>query len=39
MIINYLEVQMKYALRGKVQQVEKLSEWAYEEVRKKRGNE
>lgn len=28
---------MKYAIRGKVQQAAKLSEWAYVEIEKKRG--
>lgn len=37
MIIKYLNVQMKYAIRGKAEQAAKLSEWANVEIEKKRG--
>jgi hypothetical protein len=37
-IINYLEVEVKYAKRGKVKQSAKLGEWARVEFEKKRGN-
>lgn len=37
MIINYLDVEVEYAQRGKVQQSAKLGEWARVEFEKKRG--
>lgn len=36
MIINYLEVEVIYAKRGKVQQSVKLSEWARNELEKRK---
>jgi hypothetical protein len=38
MIINYLELEVKYAKKGKVQQSMKLNEWARNEFEKKRSS-
>lgn len=37
MIINYLDLEVKFARRGKVQQSMKLNEWARNEFEKKKG--
>lgn len=38
MIINYLELETKFARQGKVNQSVKLSEWARVEYEKRKGN-
>lgn len=35
MVINYLDVEVKYAQQGKVKQSIKLSEWAHYEFNKR----
>lgn len=37
MIINYLDMEVRFARRGKVQQSMKLNEWARVDFEKKRG--
>jgi hypothetical protein len=37
MIIKYLDLEVKFVRRGKVQQSMKLNEWARNEFEKKRG--
>lgn len=38
MIINYIDAEIRFAQRGKVKQSMKLSEWAHNEIRKRKGN-
>lgn len=38
MIIHYIDAEIKFAEKGKVKQSVKLSEWAYNEIRKRKEN-
>lgn len=38
MIINYIDAEIRFAQKGKVKQSVKLSEWAHNELRKRKEN-